>query len=440
MDFKVLIDRALREGFADVEISTRVNKSLSVSIFNGQIDKNQMSNLTVYSVRGIYNGKMSYVTFEDPNESLEFVIKSLKDNANVLTTDEEFEIFGGSKHYESKVKKTSNFYEISPQVKVEMLTKLEELVKGKDARIVHVPYCQYNEFETTSSIFNSKGLDLSQTNRAAYIIVGAVAKEGEDSKSAFEVDVVNLFEDFDIEVLAEKVASKALDLLGAEPVASKSYPVIFENEVMSSILAAFQSVFSGEAAIKKMTLLLGKEKEQIMSEKITISDDPFRDEAKIINNFDDEGVACYAKKVVEKGVFTQFLHNLKTAKYFKTTSTGNGFKQGTYTGVSGTNLFIEPGDAAKEDMISSTKEGLLITQVAGLHSGLDPISGNFSIQATGFLIEEGKVSRPVNLIVVSGNFLKMMSDVDQVGSDLKIDYSGVGAPSMKFASLNVSGK
>lgn len=436
MDFKVLIDRALREGFTDLEIFTTDNKGLTISVFNGQIEKNEMSNLKVYSIRAIYNGKMSNLVVEDPNESIEFIIKSLKDNAKVLTTDEEFEIFAGSDHYENVEKKSSNFYEISPALKVEMLKKLERLVKDKDPRIVHVPYCQYKEVETTKAIFNSKGLELSQTNRFAFVVVGAVAKEGEDSKSAFEFQLVNLFEDFNIEKLAEDAASKALNLLGAEPVPSKSYPVIFENEVMGDIMQAFMSVFSGEAAVKKMTLLLGKEGEKVMSEKITISDDPFKEEAKFAYNFDDEGVACYKKDVVKDGVFTQFLHNLKTARYFKTTSTGNGFS----SNVSGTNFFVQAGTVSKEDLIASTKEGLLITQVAGLHSGLDPISGNFSIQATGFLVEDGKISRPVNLIVVSGNFLKMMSNVEEIANDLEIQSSGVGAPSIKFASLNVSGK
>ena len=119
---------------------------------------------------------------------------------------------------------------------------------------------------------------------------------------------------------------------------------------MTEILVDFQSMFSGESAIRKTTLLLGKENEKIMSEKITIVDDPFHKDAIIVSPFDDEGVACYEKDVVSNGVFKTFLHNLKTARYFKTTSTGNGFKAGisSYAGVRGANLIIKPGNTSLE--------------------------------------------------------------------------------------------
>ena len=128
-------------------------------------------------------------------------------------------------------------------------------------------------------------------------MVGAVAREGTDQKSAYEFQIVNKFEDFNIEKLADDVVKKVTSLLGAEPVVTKSYPIIFENKVMTDILQAFQFVFSGEAALKKMTLLLGKENEQIMSDKVTIVDDPFHSDAVIVSPFDDEGVACYKKDV-----------------------------------------------------------------------------------------------------------------------------------------------
>jgi len=179
-----------------------------------------------------------------------------------------------------------------------------------------------------------------------------------------------------------------------------------------------------------------------MSDKITIVDDPLHRDAINLQPFDDEGVACYRKTVVEKGVFKTLLHNLKTAKYFKTTSTGNGFKPSVAAtvNVSGTNLLIEPGEKTLAQLVSETQEGLLITELAGLHAGANPITGDFSAQSSGFLIKDGKIDRPVNLIVVSGNFLKMMNDVESVGSDLKLGYNGIGTPSIKFVGLQVSGK
>ena len=143
MNYQELIKRALDEGFTDIEIYSQHQKGLSISVFDGAIDKNTMNNTISYSIRGIYNDKMAYVTSEDPNEDIDFIIQKLKENAKVLTTDEEFEIFAGSRDYKVIEKEYSDFYLINPKVKVDMLKKLESLVKQKDPRIVFVPYCRY---------------------------------------------------------------------------------------------------------------------------------------------------------------------------------------------------------------------------------------------------------------------------------------------------------
>ncbi len=228
-------------------------------------------------------------------------------------------------------------------------------------------------------------------------------------------------------------------MLGAEAIESKTYPVIIENEAMADLLSGFSSMFTGEAAVKKLTSLLGKEGQKIMQDNVTIVDDPLLAGAVNSQPFDDEGVACYKKAVVENGVFKTFLHNLKTAKTFNTKSTGNGVKSGSI-GTRGINLYIEKGNATKEELISSIEEGLLITDLSGLHAGLNAISGDFSAQSSGFYIKNGKIEKPVTLIVVSGNFIKMMNEIDEIGSDLFLGYSGVGAPSIKFKGLPVSGK
>ena len=145
---------------------------------------------------------------------------------------------------------------------------------------------------------------------------------------------------------------------------------------------------------------------------------------------------------MENGVFKSFLHNLKTARYHQTKSTGNGFKAGLTSpiGVSPTNLYLKPGNQSLDEMIAGVEKGLFITKCAGLHSGLNPISGAFNLQATGYLIENGKKTQPVTLIVVSGNFFEMLNEVEIVGNDLIKNLMGVGAPSIKVKSLMVSGK
>ncbi|MGD9605225.1 MAG: TldD/PmbA family protein [Bacilli bacterium] len=442
MNYQTLISQALAMGFSDLEIYVDHSYATSLSVFNGMIDKNTINDTKTISIRGIFNGKMAYLAIENDQEDFDYILNTLKSNAISLTTNEEFSIFGGSESYPKVQLTDSGFDKVSIEQKVALVLGLEKQIKALDSRIVFVPHCGYSEVRQTIEIINSLGLNLKKVNEFAYLVAQAVAKENDDTQSSFEVEVKLHYQDLDPLLVSKKIVEKAIAKLNASSVPSKNYPVIFEKEAMTDLFSTFDSFFSGEAAIKKLTPLLNKEGQKIMSEKISIIDDPLHQDAINLQPFDDEGVACYRKNVVEKGTFKTLLHNLKTAKYFKTTSTGNGFKPSVSAtvNVSGTNLIIEPGEKTLEQLILETKEGLLITDLAGLHAGANPITGDFSAQSSGFLITDGKIDRPVNLIVVSGNFLTMMNDVDSVGNDLKLSYNGIGTPSIKFIGLQVSGK
>lgn len=440
MDFKLLINKALESGFSDFEVYSSKSTSTTLSIFNGEVDKTEIKDSLSFTVRGIYNEKMAYLSFENEEEDIEGIIKKLKANAISLNSKEEYEIYAGDKEYPESRKLTGSFSNIPTSTKIDLLKSLEKQVKGFDPRIVNVPYCRYVESVGSVAIVNSKGLDVSKSHEYGYVVLQAVAKENDQTQSAFEIEIALTYEDLIKADVASEVAKKAISKLNAKPVASKTYPVVFNNEAMADLLSVFTSFFSGEAAIKKLTPLLGKENEKIFSEKITILDDPLYENAVQYEPFDDEGVASYRKDIVKNGIFMGLMHNLKTAKYFKTKTTGNGFKAGSNVGVSGVNLYIEPGKKSTDELIEDIKEGLLITDLAGLHAGANPITGDFSAQSSGFLIENGKITKPVTLIVVSGNFIKIMNQIDDLGNDLKVFHNGIGAPSIRFTGLPVSGK
>lgn len=440
MDYQKLIDKALATGFSDIEIYVSKGVATTISVFNGEVDKNQIHDTTSFTVRAIYHDKMAYLAFENENDDFDYILNTLKANANSLTSLEEYEIFGGSDSYPELERCDGGFSQVPMLDKINLAMNLEKAVLQYDSQIINVPYCRYNEASETVKIINSKGLNLEKSNEYGYFVVQAVAKENDQTQSSFEIEVVLNYHEIDADKVGEKVAKKAIEKLNAKPVPSKVYPVIFDNEAMADLFEVFTSFFSGEAAIKKLTPLLGKDNEKIFSEKINIIDDPLYPKSVNREPFDDEGVACYKKYVVKDGVFQGLLHNLKTARYFKTKTTGNGFKLGTSIGVRGTNLYIQGGTKTQAELISGIEEGLLITDLAGLHAGANPITGDFSAQSSGFLIENGKITRPVTLIVVSGNFIKIMNQIDEIGNDLKIFYTGIGTPSIKFTGLPVSGK
>lgn len=436
MDYQKLFEYGKKMGFEDLEIGVGHNQSLSISLFKGKVEKNVAVNEKKFVLKGLSNDKMAQISFEDENIDEKELIKKLKENVESLTTDEKYEIFAGSKAYPDSINRNAGFKDISSLEKIELLKTLEKEILSLDERIKAVPYCSYEEDSYVVQIINSKGLNLEKTGEFCFLIAQAVAKQEEETQDAFEIKAVLKYEDFDLKAIAKKLVDEAISMLGAKPIKSGQYPVIFEKKAMSSLFGAFSSLFNGEAAIKKLTSLTGKEGQEIMNKNINIIEDPLDLNYIRYQPFDDEGVATYKKHIIKEGVFTSFIHNLKTAKYFKTKSTGNAFNGS----VGFSNVYIESGTKDYDEMILEMENGLLITSLSGLHAGVNPISGDFSLQSSGFYIKDGKIEKPVTLIVVSGNFLKMMNNIEEIGSDLELRYNGMSAPSIKVKSLPVSGE
>lgn len=436
MDFQKLIDKALAAGFEDVEIVSSSSQEVEISLQNGVVEKNFNGSSNSVTVKALKNNKMTIFNLEDQNIDLDQVVAKMNENISVLTTEEEFSIFAGSKEYPTLETVESDFGEKSASEKLELMTTIFERAKGYDPRLVAFPYCSYIEEYSKREMLNSKGLHLVREGQYGGAFFMAIAmNEGKTTDGTF-ISIKQRFDEINANEIADKACEKAISMIGAEPCESGSYDVIIENEAMTSLIGGFASMFSGEAAIKKLTSLIGKENEKIMSEKVTIVDDPLKAKAISSRIFDDEGVATFTKEVVSNGVFKTFLHNLKTAKYFNTESTGNAVG----SSVGGINFYVKEGTTSKEDMIKGMKKGLMLTDLAGLHASLNPVSGDFSAQASGYYIEDGKIVKPVTLIVVSSNFLKMMNEIDTIGSDLYLSYSGYGAPSILFKGLAISGK
>ncbi|MDF2698806.1 MAG: pmbA [Haloplasmataceae bacterium] len=442
MNFKLLIEKAKLAGINEIEIYSEHNEGLKITLFEAKVDKYVLSNTVGLAVRGIYCGKMGYVSVENvSDDSIDFIINKLIENASTITSSEKSFIYAGSENYPKLNNNFDDFSLVDPQKKINLLLQLESKIYSLDSRITKVASCSYSETKVKTTIVNSKGLNLSKVDGYAFLSASAVAKENGDVKSDGDYTISKMC-DFNVDELASKIVKRTVSLLNATPVESKSYPVIFENEVFVDLLSAFESMFSGEAALKNLTMLKDKVGQKIVNDKVTLIDDPLTSLSFFNNAFDDEGVACLTKEVISNGVLNTLLHNLKTANAFNVKSTGNGFKASLNApiSVSSNNLYLKPGTTSLNELIASTNEGLFITSLQGLHAGVDPVSGNFSLQSSGFLIENGKISRPVTLIVVSGNFLKMLNEVEEIGKDLIFTPSQLGSPSVKITSLAVSGK
>lgn len=435
--YQTWLQIGLDKGITDLEIYAVKNRSLKLSVYQNKLDQHVQSQVSSVTIRGIYQNKLSTVRFENMALShVEKMLDQLIENAKALTVVEPAIIFEGSPSYPVVEEDRFDFTSIPVIEKINLIKSLEQgILKGE--YVAQVQTAQYQEIESVTTLVNSKGLNLSRNQSYAYAYaVGVFKKDESDIQTAYDIKLAKKFSDFNVEEMIQSTLKMGAAKLGGKSIPTKAYPVIFDHDMFADILNVFSSIFSGEAAFRNMTALKSKVGEQIFDSKINLVNDPLHEGAYFKAPFDDEGVACAKRYVVKDGVFTGFNHNLKTAKIFNTEPTGNGFGGG----VQMANFVLEPGNTSLEAMIQGIEDGVMITDLIGLHAGVKTISGEFSLQAAGQKIENGKITHPVKMIVVSGNFFDMMNHIVTIGNDLKFNLSGVGSPSVLVESLMISGE
>lgn len=443
MTYQEIIQKGLELGLEAVEVYASNSESNTLKLDEGVLESYNRRELFGVSIRGLYQGKMSYVYTETlDDDAVEQVLNKLVENVKLIDATEPEFMYEGGATYHMVPELVSDYKAHSTGEKIAMLQKLEKDILSVSEKIKKVGYCQYSENSQSIQIVNSKGLNLSRSHSYISAFVGALASENTQTVMGYAGDVNTNFENLETERIVKEVTESALKQLGASDITSGKYPVVFKRDVATEILQAFSTIFSGDAAIKKMTILTDKIGQNIFGDNITIIDDPFYSDALVKSSFDDEGVPCETKYVVEKGVFKGFMHNLKTANSLNAKPTGNGFKSDVSgsVSVSPTNLYIQEGTKTKDQIIESVEDGIFVTEVSGLHAGLNPISGDFNVQASGFVIQNGVLGRPITLFVVSGNFYEMMNQVEEIGNDIEKRFVNVASPTLKIKSLAISGK
>ncbi len=445
-EFKqAVICAAKANDIKDYELYYQESAQTQTEIFKTEVKGfNTNSGLGV-CFKCLVNGKMGYASTEHlSEEEAASVVERAMENAKTIESEEPSFIYTKGDTY-AVLDKKENKLPTAAEL-IDFSLSLQKQLYKTDERVVDGTQAYAGFAESKSALYNSNGLDLEDSASFAYTYGMAVVAEGEERYDGMDI-ASGSFTSFDVEKIAGEAVKDAVETIGAESVPSGKYPVVFSNKVMASMLTTYSSVFSAEAAQKGLSLLKGKEGEKIASDIVTLTDDPMREDALVPATFDAEGVATYKKNVIENGTFVTLLHNLKTAAAAGVKSTGNG-KKASYAsnvGISPFSFFINPGQGTLEDLMKDAGNGIYITSVEGMHAGANAITGDFSLAASGFMIENGKKGRPVKNITVSGNFFTLLKEIVRIGEDLKFNPfalgdSRSGSPSVLLKEMTVAGK
>ena len=440
---KELFSKAQEEGFSEYEVYYVDRESLSISVYKEEVEKYNLNNSAGLSFRGKFGDRIGYSYTEILDEdAIEMLVKKAKENVLAIENNDIQFIYEGDKEYKEISTYHEELEDIPADKLINIAISMEKEAKKYCNKVESFSGCSVSYSSGKYGIINSKGLNLSNKSNLLTAYVVPIVKDLDKMYDGCGYVVAKSLNDVKPDKIAKMGVDEALSKIGGISIASGNYKVIINNEAMVSLLSTFAGIFSGDAVQKGLSLLKDKEGEIIAADIVNLVDDPHLEDGLASVSFDDEGVATLKTYLIKNGKLNSLLHNLKTANKAGVKSTGNGFKSSYASpiSVSPTNFYIEPGIDSLEEMTKKINKGLIITDFAGLHSGANSITGDFSLAAKGFYIEDGIKTHPVEQITVAGNFFTLLNNIEEIGSDLKFPMSSVGSPSIVIKELSIAGE
>ena len=443
--FKNAVIAACAElGITEYELYYQSGSDTSIGVFAHEINEFSSSEGGGVCFRCIVNGKMGYASTQALNENeAKAIVTRAADNAACLETEEQVFLCEGGKEY--KVLEDKSYDLPTTEEMIRIALEAQEKIYAADPMVIDGCQTQVIAESSEVAIYNSKGLDLTYSNKVAGMVVAAVVSDGKEMSDSYEIKLGKL-DTIDTDKLTGKAVADAKRKLGGEPPKSGAMSVIFNTDAMCSLLGVFSSIFSSESAQKGLSALAGKEGEMIAAACVTLVDDPFHPENPAPMNFDGEGCPTAAKKVIENGRLNTLLYNMKTAAVAGRETTGNASKAGydAPVGIRPFTMYLKNGTMSEEELLEKAGNGVYITSLEGLHAGANPISGDFSLQSSGFKIEEGKKTDYIKSFTVAGNFYEMLKNITDLADNCHLPRAmgstAFGAPSVLVDGLSVAGK
>lgn len=419
-----LFDIASKKGISIELFKTRIKNS-SIKMFQNELENYETSDVNSYNIKAKIKNKVVSANFDNLNNP-EYILETLVKNAEAI--DEET---------------TQSFSEVEERIDASQQHASVPLDKViKDFEELYSLKTEYQYIDTLLLTFTNEYVhrELKNTN-------GVSLKDSSTlNEFGFEL-VINvdgvvqtnygsvLTKDYDILMFKAKLIEAIKDTyqkIKAKSYLSNKYNIILKNECVYDLLFSLSNMFFEESIEKGISPLSDSFEKKVFSPKITIIEDPNNEKYLGKRLFDNEGTLTYFKNIVENGVFKTKLYDNKYASKNNTTSTGNGF------GVR--NMYIKPGQKNFDQLLQELNFGILIDNIEGLHSGIDRITGNISLQAEGYLIEDGEKTTPLNLIILSTNIFELLNNVIEVGNDLEFFSINGGAPSLLLKDISITGK
>ncbi len=420
--------------FDEVEVFLKKVESLEFELKNSKDFSKELKESSGLGIRVRKNNKEVFLSVPYKSKRLEEVISEAKEAIQHSKTLECQTIPINGTTYKS-TKKTEKIDEKDAK---ERLKFLSSTAKNFDKRIADVKTSSIGLSISHIEIANNHGLSINYDTTYAAASIEVLAEDKTSDLAYYYLDSESL-EKIDIEFLARKAASLAVNKLYPSPIQTKKYSVIISNNMFRDILSHFLSAFNGYSVINHTTPLKDRLNEKIFSDKITILDPiefPNRP-----NNIavDEEGNKRNNTIIVENGVLKTFMHNTYTSSKLGVKNNSHAKRLGydSPPKIGSFNLHIAPNESIPQDKLLGMIDGVYITEIMGLHMA-NAISGDFSFGVNGFLVYNGELVSYFKAATFADNFFEIMKRIIEVSNNMYFSGS-VGSPDVAIADCLIGG-
>jgi PmbA protein len=325
--------------------------------------------------------------------------------------------------------------------KVALAIELERAVLAADPRITGVESCDYADSRAEAAVATTTGIRRASRETGCELVAYSLAADGDETQTGFGFSLGRSFDDLDVAVAADDAADRALRMLGATKPPSGRLTIVLDPWVTAQVVGIVSGTLGAEEVIKGRSLFADRVGQEVASPLVTLVEDPTDARSWGATPVDDEGLATRRVPLVDAGVLQGFVHSTWTARRLGTASTGSavrgGFKSAPTAGCRA--VALAPGSSGAGELLAGVDDGVLVQEVSGLHSGVNPVSGDLSTGAEGLRIRGGELAEPLREFTIASTVQRLLHDVVAVGADLTWLPMRAAGLTLVVADVAVSG-
>ncbi|MBS1264561.1 MAG: Metalloprotease PmbA [Acidimicrobiaceae bacterium] len=324
--------------------------------------------------------------------------------------------------------------------KVAMALELERLTLSADERITGIESAEYLDSASETAVATTTGIRSTSRETGCLLSAYALAEHDGETQTGFGFSLGREPGDLDIEVASREAAERATRMLGAVKPPSGRLTVVLDPWVSAQFLGIVGGTLSGEMVQKGRSLFAERLGDNVAASGVTLIDDPTDMRAFTASATDGEGLATRRNVLIDGGRLDRFVHNSQTARRAGTVSTGSAVRGYSSTPGAGVRaVSVVPGTLSQAELVAGIDDGILIQGVSGLHSGVNPVSGDFSTGAEGIRIRGGQLAEPVREFTIASTIQRMLFDIEAIGCDLQWLPMKAAGVTLVIGELTISG-